>query len=277
VRRAGGAGSRAATPAIATSPQAVRRTLRELHGCVASLPPKARSLLRQRAGSGRAEPRSLAALSVSLGIPRAGVIGRLRGAIGELRGVAQRTGCAGISIPADLQTDSSTPLGRKAAAPTADHSAVLGVSAHGGPSSQPGTVSDSEAAPRSAAEEAGPGDELLLALVLLMLAIVGVGGLASRRFGPSRRPRPRRMVTPRLYSLAMRAGFRYSQPRDALVLRGIGERFGPVLVRDGGRRRPRPDHPPVESGLGRAEPGASRCAPGDERDAVEIDDAAARR
>jgi len=232
VRRAGGAGSRAAIPAIGTSPQAVRRALRELGGCVSSLSTEARSLLRQRAGAGRAGPRSLAALSVGLGISRAAVIGRLRRAIGELRAVARTTRCAGTSIPANLLQTGSTLLGNEGDAPTAGRSAVRGVSAHGGPSPQRGSAPGSEAAPPPAAGGAGPRDELLIALLLLMLAILGVGGLASRRVGPSRKPRRRRTVTPRLYSLARRAGFRYSRPRDALVLRGIGERFGPVLVRE---------------------------------------------
>jgi hypothetical protein len=263
VRRTGGADSTAKVPATRTSPQAVRRALRELHGCVPSLSTDARSLLRQRAGSGSAKPRSLAALSVSLEISRAAVINRLRRALGRLRTVAQTTGCAGTSIATDLQTGSSTLSGDEGGAPTADRSAVLGVGAHGGPSSQRGPASGSEAAPRPATETAGPGTELLVGLVLLMLAITGVGGLASRRVGPSRRPRPRRTVTPRLYSLAMRAGFRYSHPRDALVLRGIGERFGPVLVRDSGRGRTA--RPPLESGLDRAEVRASRRSADDER------------
>jgi hypothetical protein len=113
---------------------------------------------------------------------------------------------------------------------------VSGVSAHGGPSAQQGTGSgSSESAPRTAARETGPGVELLIVLVLLMLLLIAIGALASRRVGPYRRPRRRRAVTPPLYSLAMRAGFRYSHVRDALVLRGIGERFGPVLVRNSGR------------------------------------------
>jgi hypothetical protein len=193
-----------------------------------------------------------------MGISRAAVVNRLRRAIGELRTVAQTTGCGGTSIATTaLETDSSTLLGDEGGAPTADRSAVLGVIAHGGPSSRRGPASGSETAPEAAAEESGPATGLLIALVLLMLAIVGVGALVSRRVGPSRRPRPRRTVTPRLYALAMRAGFRYSYPRNALVLRGIGERFGPVLVRDGGRGHRRTARPPFESGLDRAEVKAS--------------------
>ncbi len=251
-RRAGHAGSTAATRATTTSPHAVRRTLRELHGCVPALSTDARSLLRQRAGSASAAPRSLAALSVSLGISRAAVVHRLRRAIGELRTAAQTTGCAGTSIATGPSLGSSALFGDEGLAPTG---AVLGVSAHGGPSSQQqGPASGAGAAPRPAAGEAGPGAGLIVALVLLMLAIIGVGGLASRRLGPTRRPRPRRTVTPRLYSLALRTGFRYSELRDALVLRGIGERFGPVLVCDsGGGGRRHTARPPLESGLDRAE------------------------
>jgi hypothetical protein len=266
VRRAGGAGRTTAIPALSTSPQAVRRALRELSGCAASLSTEARSLLRQRAGSGSAAPRSLAALSVSLGISRAAVINRLRRAIGELRTVAQTTGCADASLVTVLRTGRSTLSGDESGAPTADRSAVLGVSAHGGPSSQRGPTSGSAAVPRPAAGEAGPETELLVALLLLMLVIIGVGGLASRRVGPSRTPRPRRTVTPRVYALAMRTGFRYSNLRDALVLRGIGERFGPVLVRDSGRGRRHTARPPLESGLERGEVRASRRSPEDDRE-----------
>jgi hypothetical protein len=255
------------------SPQAVRRALRELHGCVPSLSTAARSLLQQRAGSGSAAPRSIAALSVSLGISRAAVINRLRRAIGELRTVAQTTGCARTSIATDLPTGGLRLLGDEGGAPTADRSAVLGVSAHGGPSSRRGPASGSKATPPSAAGEAAPGTQLLVAIVLLMLAIIGVGGLVSRRVGPSRRPRPRRTVTPRVYSLAMRTGFRYSYPRDALVLRGIGERFGPVLVRDGGQRRI--VRAPLEPGLDRAEVRAS--PPGEEREGRQARSREARR
>jgi hypothetical protein len=266
VGRAGDAGRTAAIPAIGTSPQAVRRALRELHGCVPLLSAHARSLLRQRAGFGRVEPRSLGALSVSLRISRAAVLERLRRAVGELRTVAQTTGCAGTSIATNPLTGSSTLFGDGGGAPAADRSAVLGVSAHGGPASQGGSAPGSGTARRPAAGTAGPGTALMVALVLLMLALVGAGGLASRRVGPFRRPRPRRTVTPRWYSLAMRAGFRYSELRDALVLPGIGERFGPVLVRDGERGRRRTARAPLESGRDGAEVRASRRAPAGRRE-----------
>lgn len=42
-------------------------------------------------------------------------------------------------------------------------------------------------------------------------------------------PRPRRTVSPQVYAAASRLGFRYSASRDALVLRGVGRRRGPVL------------------------------------------------
>jgi hypothetical protein len=235
-RRAHHAGGAAAVRADETSPPAVRRALRELSGCVPALPANARSLLRRRAGSRSAAPRSLAALSAGLGIPRAAVVARLRRAVGALRTVARSTGCAGTSIAASPLQGAATLLGDAGGTPPAGRSAVLGASAHGGPSSRdpaPGTG----VAPRAAAEEAAPSIEWLLVLALLMLAVVGAGGLVGRRFGPSRRPRPRRRVSPRAYALALRAGFRYSYPRDALVLRGVGERFGPVLVRDRGRGR----------------------------------------
>lgn len=53
-------------------------------------------------------------------------------------------------------------------------------------------------------------------------------------------PRPRRKVGPGLYDAARWLGFRYSRPRDALVLRGIGRRWGPVLQL---RREPREPTP----------------------------------
>jgi hypothetical protein len=48
--------------------------------------------------------------------------------------------------------------------------------------------------------------------------------------------RPRRYVTPRLIAIG-RPVLRYSQPRDAYVLRLVGRKWGPVLRSD--RRRPR--------------------------------------
>jgi hypothetical protein len=265
VRRAGGTGSTTTIPAIGTSPQAVRRALRALHGCVPLLSKEDRSLLRQRAGSGSAEPRSLAALSVSLGISRAAVLDRLRRAIRELRTLAQTTACAGTGIATmNPLTGASALFGGHGGTPVADRSGVLGYSAHGGPSSQRSPAPGSGVAPGPAAGEAGPGTGLIVALLLLMLALVALSGLASRRMGPFRRPRPRRAVTPRLYALATRIGFRYSRPRDALVLRGIGERFGPVLVRDGGRGRTA--HPPLESGRDRGEVIASRRSARSERE-----------
>lgn len=55
-----------------------------------------------------------------------------------------------------------------------------------------------------------------------------------RRLGRHRPvPRPRRTVGPRLYGLARRSLFRFSRHRGALVLRGVGARHGPVLVRRG--------------------------------------------
>lgn len=218
--------------ATGTSPRAVRRALRELRGCVPSLAPAARSLLRQRAGSANAAPRSLAALSSSLGISRAAVLRRLRRATAELRTAAQTTGCAGpVTGTQPLTAGAAVPTERAVRSSAADRLVVSGVAAHGGPSSSPhGTA----AAPPTAARETGPGTGLLAGLLLAMLALTALAALASRRVGPYRRLRRRRTVTPRLYALAMRSGFRYSHVRDALVLRGIGERFGPVLVREGG-------------------------------------------
>jgi hypothetical protein len=45
-----------------------------------------------------------------------------------------------------------------------------------------------------------------------------------------RRPRPRTFVHPALLSVA-RVAFRHSFTRDAYVLRGVGDRHGPVLKR----------------------------------------------
>ena len=41
-------------------------------------------------------------------------------------------------------------------------------------------------------------------------------------------PRPRRSVSPKVVKIASPL-FRYSQTRDAYVLRGVGDRIGPVL------------------------------------------------
>ncbi len=48
--------------------------------------------------------------------------------------------------------------------------------------------------------------------------------------------RPRRYVAPRLIAIG-RPVLRYSQPRDAYVLRLVGRKWGPVLRSE--RRRPR--------------------------------------
>jgi hypothetical protein len=42
-------------------------------------------------------------------------------------------------------------------------------------------------------------------------------------------PRPRRQVGTATLRLARAVGFRYDESRDAYILRGIGDRFGPVL------------------------------------------------
>ena len=56
--------------------------------------------------------------------------------------------------------------------------------------------------------------------------------------------RPRHYVSG--FALAiLRPFFRYSTTRDAYVLRGMGSRFGPVLVRD---RRPTKDSEEEEAG-----------------------------
>ena len=52
-------------------------------------------------------------------------------------------------------------------------------------------------------------------------------------------PRPRRLVSRRVYSLALLCGFRYSYGRDALVLRFVGRRWGPVLQQLDPPRDPR--------------------------------------
>jgi hypothetical protein len=52
-----------------------------------------------------------------------------------------------------------------------------------------------------------------------------------RRLGRTRPlPRPRRTLGPKAYWLASKTGFRFSYHRNALVLRGIGGRHGPVLL-----------------------------------------------
>jgi hypothetical protein len=56
-------------------------------------------------------------------------------------------------------------------------------------------------------------------------------GRSWRRLGRARPlPRPRRTVGPKVYWLATKTGFRFSYHRNALVLRGIGGRHGPVLL-----------------------------------------------
>ncbi|MDW5597672.1 hypothetical protein VSS74_25195 [Conexibacter stalactiti] len=84
----------------------------------------------------------------------------------------------------------------------------------------------------------------LLVLVAVPFAVAAVG-LVLRSLSldavTRTQPRRRRRVGPTTYRLARLLGFRYSAWRDALVLRGVGERFGPVLklrARHAGRARP---------------------------------------
>jgi hypothetical protein len=77
----------------------------------------------------------------------------------------------------------------------------------------------------------------MLALALLSLVVAVLCGVAIRLHWagvlpqqPSRAvPRRRWHVDHRVYELALRHGFSYSRRRDALVLRRIGRRWGPVL------------------------------------------------
>jgi hypothetical protein len=73
------------------------------------------------------------------------------------------------------------------------------------------------------------------ALILFVVCAFGIATVRLRWAGvpPWRRsrtvPRRRRHVGRRAYALALRFGFRYSYARDALVLRLVGRRWGPVL------------------------------------------------
>jgi hypothetical protein len=51
----------------------------------------------------------------------------------------------------------------------------------------------------------------------------------------SKEPRNRRVVTRRVIN-ALRPVLRFSKGRNAYVLRGIGNRYGPVLVEEGSQR-----------------------------------------
>ncbi|MDO8186364.1 hypothetical protein Q5424_18755 [Conexibacter sp. JD483] len=68
-----------------------------------------------------------------------------------------------------------------------------------------------------------------LTIALLTLGVVVVVGTNGRPLPSRATPRRRRVVGRRRYALARRCGFRYSYQRDALVLRGVGQRWGPVL------------------------------------------------
>lgn len=68
---------------------------------------------------------------------------------------------------------------------------------------------------------------LLVFATVLALALIVVAALPPL---PARNaPRRRRTVGPRVHALARHCGFRHSYMRDALVLRGVGRRWGPVL------------------------------------------------
>ncbi|MCW2951909.1 MAG: hypothetical protein JWQ48_1079 [Conexibacter sp.] len=74
-------------------------------------------------------------------------------------------------------------------------------------------------------------------------ALPGTAGTSRswRRLGrPRPLPRPRHTLGPNAYWLATKVGFRLSAHRNALVLRGIGGRHGPVLLLRGAPIPPRP-------------------------------------
>lgn len=88
---------------------------------------------------------------------------------------------------------------------------------------------------------------LVAALLATVLACAGLAIIAGRHGRPrdararGRRrtvPRRRRTVSPLVYAIALHAGFRYSSWRDALVLRVVGRRYGPVLRRRTAREAP---------------------------------------
>lgn len=100
------------------------------------------------------------------------------------------------------------------------------------PAPQPSREPAGSALPETPFETgAGPWPPLLV-LVAVPFAVAAVA-LALRSFNTESvtrtQPRRRRGVGPTTYRLARLCGFRYSAWRDALVLRGVGERIGPVL------------------------------------------------
>lgn len=108
-----------------------------------------------------------------------------------------------------------------AGAPDAVARSPRPVSADTGP-----TASDGPAVPRP------------MLLVLAAAALVATAGAIWQERGSPRAVahgrvvrRPRREVGAGAYRVARRLGFRYSRSRDALVLRAVGNTFGPVLRR----------------------------------------------
>jgi len=64
-----------------------------------------------------------------------------------------------------------------------------------------------------------------------VLARIRTRGTDNRKDGPTIRriPRSRRQIGPATLRVARAFGFRYDDVRHAYVLRGVGNRFGPVL------------------------------------------------
>ncbi len=80
---------------------------------------------------------------------------------------------------------------------------------------------------------------LELVVVAMVLALALLAAAATAPLPARSAPRRRRTVGPHAYALARRCGFRPSYLRNALVLRGVGHRWGPVLrLRDDVRHRP---------------------------------------
>ena len=55
----------------------------------------------------------------------------------------------------------------------------------------------------------------------------------------SKEPRKRKIVSPRAVTV-LRPFLRFSKGRNAWVLRGVGNRYGPVLVEEGSQRKASP-------------------------------------
>jgi hypothetical protein len=170
----------------------VRALVLSLHGCLASLPSRLRSVLQLRTGVGEAHPLSARAVALRLGIPVDQVTALDLRALRRLRAAAETTGCAGIAhsetsfVFASYIAGSESGMG----------SAVGGVAGarYAQAPGEPGAQSVSPPAGTSTLpgfSAVRPGSSVFWTLSALVLAVLVIGSIALDNLGIGPRHRRR--------------------------------------------------------------------------------------